>query len=44
MYVTIAMMLEWLYFDAGSFTRWASMVVCLVFTFYFLCYHLYIYS
>lgn len=43
MYVTMAMMLEWLYFDAGSLVRWVSLIVCLTFTCYFIGYHLFIY-
>ena len=43
LYVTMAMMLEWLYFDAASTERWISLLVCLAFTLYFVGYHLYIY-
>jgi len=43
LYVTIAMMLEWLYFDANSIERWISMGICLLFTCYFVGYHLYVY-
>ena len=42
-YVTTAMILEWMYFDAGSLERWVSLLVCIVFTVYFVGYHLYIY-
>jgi hypothetical protein len=43
LYVTLAMMLEWLYFDAGSVERWISLAMCLSFTCYFVGYHLYVY-
>lgn len=39
----MAMILEWIYFDAGSGERWISLGVCLFFTCYFVGYHLYIY-
>lgn len=35
LYVTLAMMLEWMYFDAGSFERWISFIICGTFTVYF---------
>jgi membrane protein insertase Oxa1/YidC/SpoIIIJ len=43
LYVTMAMMMEWMYFDAGSGTRWISFIICLTFTIYFVSYELYIY-
>lgn len=43
LYVTFAMMMEWIYFDAGSSERWISLIICLAFTLYFVGYHLYIY-
>jgi hypothetical protein len=43
LYVTFAMMMEWIYFDAASTERWISLIICLVFTVYFVGYHLYIY-
>lgn len=43
LYVTFAMMLEWIYFDAASTERWISLIICLAFTCYFVGYHLYIY-
>lgn len=43
LYVTTAMMLEWMYFDAASGERWASLLICLLFTLYFVGYELYIY-
>ena len=43
LYVTMAMMLEWLFFDAASFERWFSLFVCLAFSFYFIAYELYVY-
>lgn len=43
LYVTFAMMMEWIYFDAASTERWISLIICLVVTVYFVGYHLYIY-
>jgi len=43
LYVTTAMMLEWMYFDASSGERWFSLLICLLFTTYFVGYELYIY-
>ncbi len=43
LYVTTAMMLEWMYFDAASDERWISLLICLAFTLYFVGYELYIY-
>lgn len=43
MYLTLAMMMEWVYFDGNSGTRWLSLFVCLLCTGYFVCYELYIY-
>ena len=42
-YVTIAMILEWVYFDAASTERWISLGIAVFFTVYFVGYHLYIY-
>lgn len=45
MYVTIALVLEWLYFQkqTESGYKWISLVVCIVLLIYFLTYELYIY-
>jgi len=45
MYVTIALVLEWLYFQKQSESnyKWFSFVSCFVFLVYFLAYELYIY-
>ena len=45
MYVTIALVLEWLYFQKQNESnyKWFSFVSCLVFLAYFLAYELYIY-
>lgn len=43
MYVTMAMMVEFIYFKPTSTDRIISVIVCAVFSVYFACYHLYIY-
>ena len=42
-YITISTLLEWIYFDAGSFERWLSLGICICCNVYFLMYQLYIY-
>lgn len=43
LYVTIAMIMEWMYFDAASGARWLSFIICFAFTLYFVGYELYVY-
>lgn len=43
LYVTMAMMMEWMYFDAASGERWISFIICISFTIYFVGYELYVY-
>lgn len=42
-YISLATMLEWIYFDAASIERWMSFGFCILFNVYFLVYELYIY-
>jgi hypothetical protein len=42
-YITLATILEWLYFDLGSVERWVSFGLCIGFNTYFFIYQLYIY-
>jgi hypothetical protein len=37
------MMMEWMYFDAASGSRWISFIICLTFTLYFVGFELYVY-
>ncbi len=43
LYISMATILEWIYFDAASFERWLSFGLCLIFNVYFIAYELYIY-
>ena len=43
MYVTMAMVVEFIYFEPTSADRIVSAIVCAVFSAYFACYNLYIY-
>jgi hypothetical protein len=35
--------MEWFYFDGASTDRWISLLICLLFTAYFVAYELYLY-
>ena len=42
-YISLATLLEWIYFDSTSVERWISFGLCLLANLYFLGYELYIY-
>lgn len=43
MYVTLTLLFEFVYFDSSNPVRIASLIMCVVTTVYFLCYHAYRY-
>lgn len=41
--MTIAIILEWFYFDGSNNLHWISVILSVVFVLYFMAYHLYMY-
>lgn len=43
MYLTIAIALEWFFFDSSNSLHWISITLSIIFVVYFMAYHLYMY-